>query len=317
MRILILKTDRAGDFLNISPVLKNIVLNHPNSKIDLVCSEYNFQIAKYYSCINNFFFYQKSLVYFLFNNYKILFNNYDLILQLDGKNWSYKLAALLRSPSKGALQYEKNKKIFKTYFKIFRPFFLSPFFNHLVICKEDYKDINNKNFHYLSLYLDLLKSFNFKITDTAHYFPYVPSSNDIVANLPEKYVLFHFGKRWENFLNKEILLALKNKIIEISINTKCIITSDQDNYLLGEFLNLSKNINIIKNLDMKHIIYLVKNCSSVISSHSGLIVHSAACFQKNIIDIVPEVSFDELDRWVPLGSKYSRFSLSQIRKISL
>ena len=46
--ILIFKTDRLGDLLNISPVLFNLKTNFPDSQITLVCSNYNKSIAKYY-----------------------------------------------------------------------------------------------------------------------------------------------------------------------------------------------------------------------------------------------------------------------------
>ena len=39
--ILIFKTDRIGDLVNISPVLYNLNKNFPKSKISLVCSKYN------------------------------------------------------------------------------------------------------------------------------------------------------------------------------------------------------------------------------------------------------------------------------------
>ena len=47
-KILIFKTDRLGDLLNISPIIKNLKLNFPSSTITLVCSEYNKSIAEYY-----------------------------------------------------------------------------------------------------------------------------------------------------------------------------------------------------------------------------------------------------------------------------
>ena len=48
-RILIFKTDRVGDLINITPVINNIKLNYKDCDIDLICSEYNSQIAKYLS----------------------------------------------------------------------------------------------------------------------------------------------------------------------------------------------------------------------------------------------------------------------------
>ena len=50
------KTDRVGDLINITPVINNLKLNNPDYKIDLICSSYNFQIAKYIIGINKFLF---------------------------------------------------------------------------------------------------------------------------------------------------------------------------------------------------------------------------------------------------------------------
>ena len=83
-RILIFKTDRVGDLINITPVINNIKLNYKDCDIDLICSEYNSQIAKYISDIKNIYVYKNSLFNFIFNNFKNIFlTKYDVIFQLD------------------------------------------------------------------------------------------------------------------------------------------------------------------------------------------------------------------------------------------
>ena len=52
-RILIFKTDRIGDLVNISPVFDNLLKNFPNSEIFLVCSKYNSSVAKYYTFLSS------------------------------------------------------------------------------------------------------------------------------------------------------------------------------------------------------------------------------------------------------------------------
>ena len=46
--ILIFRTDKFGDLINSSAVYKNIKENYPNSIVDLVCSQYNYYLAKNY-----------------------------------------------------------------------------------------------------------------------------------------------------------------------------------------------------------------------------------------------------------------------------
>ena len=96
-KILIFKTDRLGDLLNISPIINNLKLNYPNSSITLICSEYNKSIAKYYHNDVEHIVFEKPLIFFLLKNIKFLFfNNYDFIFQLDGKNHSYLTSILIK-----------------------------------------------------------------------------------------------------------------------------------------------------------------------------------------------------------------------------
>ena len=72
-KILIFKTDRVGDLINITPVINNLNLNNPDCKIDLICSSYNFQIAKHIIGINKIFIYENSILKFLKVNLKIFY----------------------------------------------------------------------------------------------------------------------------------------------------------------------------------------------------------------------------------------------------
>ena len=62
--ILIFKTDRIGDLLNISPIIYNLKTNFPKCKITLVCSNYNQSIAKYFKNDLNTIIYSKPLIFF-------------------------------------------------------------------------------------------------------------------------------------------------------------------------------------------------------------------------------------------------------------
>ena len=52
-KILIFRTDRIGDLVNTSSVLKSLKKYYHNSEISLVCSEYNSSIAFNYEFIDN------------------------------------------------------------------------------------------------------------------------------------------------------------------------------------------------------------------------------------------------------------------------
>ena len=312
-KILIFKTDRLGDFLNISPVISNLKLNNPSCEITIVCSSYNKPIVEYYHDDLNYIVYRKSLIAFILKNFYFIFlNKYDLILQLDGKNHSYLLSTIIRSTKKACINYIKYKKFFGLSFKINRPnFFIKSFFNFIEISYENYKHIDNKKFHYLGLYLSLLYKLNIKIKSKNHYLPFNPKSQTIFLN--EKYLLFHLDKRWELFplIVRE---NLKKKLVSLANNSKIVITSNIGSnnffdYIKKELINI-KNIQFFDEPNLHNILSLVYFSHTCISSHSGLIVHSGAAFKKNIIDLVSPNINDELDRWIPFNINYKRFDIN-------
>ena len=316
MKILIIKTDRVGDFLNISPILKCLYDN--NDDIDLVCSHYNYQIAKYYNFIKNFFILEKNLIFFIKKN-KMYSRHYDVIIQLDGKKTSYLLALFTKSKKKYAIQYKKTKTIFKKKFFITRPnIFIKFFFTDFINCIEDYEIHNNKNYHYLSLYFKILKKLDRNILKKKHYFhEYKNIKKNKELNFKD-YVVFHIDNRWKSFINDQILSDLIEFIRKISKKKNIIITSGPDNFMLDRLLPLQNDsTKIIYNTKISEIVSLIKYSNTVISSHSGIIVHLAACFEKNIIDIVPNSIFNELDRWIPFDVNYNRYSIYEIPQIDL
>ena len=311
--ILIFKTDRLGDLLNISAVIYNLRLNFPDCKITLICSDYNKSIAKYYEEDLNIIIYNKPLIFFLFKNYLNLNkNNFDLILQLDGKNHSYISSIFLNAATKACIKYVKNKKFLNKLISVSRPnFFISFFFDKNEISFENYYLKNNHKFHYLSLYLNLLKKLNIKIFSKDHYLPFKNPVNQ--SNFSESYFLFHIDQRWEKF-EPTIQNILNEKILFLSKNNKIVITSNLGNNKIFNFLKTklenNNSVQIIESPDLNKILSLIYYSNTCVSSHSGLIVHAAAAFKKNIIDLVSPSIYNELDRWIPLNINYKRFDIN-------
>ena len=105
----------------------------------------------------------------------------------------------------------------------------------------------------------------------------------------------------------------KKKIISLSCDNKIVVTSNIGsnnfyNFIKKELLN-SINIEFYDEPTLNNIISLVYFSETCVSSHSGLIVHSAAAFNKNVIDIVHEEISNELDRWVPFEINYKRYNV--------
>ena len=86
--------------------------------------------------------------------------------------------------------YVKNKKFFNKLISVSRPnFLINNFFDKNEISYENYDLSDNHKYHYLSLYLNLLKNLNIKIFSRDHYLPFKNPINQ--SNFNESYFLFH------------------------------------------------------------------------------------------------------------------------------
>ena len=311
--ILIFKTDKLGDFINISSIIINIKKKFPNCQITLICSNYNYPIAKHYSNNIKLLVLKKPFLFFLIKNFnRVFFKKYDLLLQLDGKSNSYLTSIFIRSKIKACIKFIKNKKILGKNILINRPnFFYNFFFNLFEISYEDYNLKNNSEFHYLTLYFKLLKKLNIPIVDNKHYLSFNPSHN--ISKFDKGYYFFQIDQRWEQF-NSDIINNLIKKIIYLSKDNKIVIASNVGSnkvfFKLEADLSNNRSIELIKSPNINETLSLIYYSQTCVSSHSGLIVHSAAALKKNIIDLVHPNIFNELDRWIPFEINYKRFDIN-------
>ncbi len=334
-KIIIFKTDRIGDFVNFSPCLKILKNNINDSHITLICSKYNYQIAKNYIEIDkiivikkNFFF---DIFFFLKNIFAI---NYDYLFQFDGKKNSYILSCLVSAKIKSALFFYKNINF---NYKHIRPnFLLRMFFKNSVLCNENY-EINNENTHYQSLYFKLLENLDFKINHKQNIF-YLDKSfkseyDSFYEQIKNTYYLFHIDEK-SNTLNTkqfESLLKITEKIkvnhnVIISLGVGNIVHENiiRDNFNVLNYSNkgdLFKSdypkVLCFKNLPLNFLAYLIAHAEANISMHSGSVVHISAAFNKLIVDIIEDHKFKELDRWIPLISNYKRFDLNKLENFKI
>ena len=315
-KILIFKSDRLGDLINISSVIYNLKKNFPSSEITIVCSKYNSRIAKYYPDLQNIIIFDKSFFKFSLKYFKKLYlTKYDLLLQLDGKKSSYFCSSIVNSNIKAGLVLIKNKKIFNSLIIVKRPnFLISKFFTYLEPCIEDYKVLNNKHYHYLNLYLNILKRVNLTIYSKNHYLPYNETNNQKFKN----YLHVHIDERWKKF-DKIFYVNFVDKINNFSITNKIIITSNfnGNNFYFNIMNKFKSNNNFLfkDKVSIKDLLNIIFYSQTVLSSHSGFIVHAAAAFQKDIIDLVPKNINSELDRWVPYNINYKRFNNENFSKL--
>ena len=170
---------------------------------------------------------------------------------------------------------------------------------------------DNHKYHYLNLYLNLLKKLNINIFSKEHYLPFNNASNP--SDFNESYFLFHIDERWSMF-EPTTKYKLKEKILILSKKNKIVITSNIGGNKIFKFLKVefenSDNIQIIESPDLHKTLSLIYYSNTCVSSHSGLIVHAGAAFKKNIVDLVSPNINNELDRWIPLNINYKRFDIN-------
>ncbi len=327
--IVIFKTDRIGDFINFSPCLKILKDNLNDSKITVICSRYNYKIVKNYKEIDKIIILNKNILLDFINLSKNIFlKKFDYLFQFDGNKNSYLFSLFIRAKNKSTIFFFKDLFIFKFKFRRFRPnFILRLFFNNFVFCNEDY----NIKIHYQRLYFQLMTNLKFKITSKKNIF-YLDQHHKedhlkISKILGNKYFLFHIDNKSDK-LNSSQFFSLISFIKKINKENKVLITLGVEeiihkdllkknfkSYIYNDFANtVSSNdkLFLIEDLPLNLFAYLVANSTANYSMHSGSVVHISAAFDRLIVDIIQKHKYLEIDRWVPLVSKYKRIDLDNL-----
>ena len=342
-KIIIFKSDMLGDLIMFSPCLKIIKDNNKDTHITLICSNYNFQVAKNYSYVDEFIiFSRKNMFMNIFKNFrKLFFTRYKYLFQFDGKNSSYFISYFISSKIKSTICFIKHKRFLGLNYLISRPskYLLKIFYNNYIYCDEEYSvNKNDKSLvHYQTIYFNLLEKLNFKIMHKKNLFFLDKSWQEIYNKffdqfINQKYSLFHIDERWDRYkpIDYENSLKIINKI---SKKNKLIITTGVKDFTFLKDLNKRfkvfnfinnkivpynstniVNVMVLKNLPVNLLSYFIKNAEKNISSHTGFVAQISPAFDKDIIDIIPKSKNEELDRWIPVVSKYQRINFEDINE---
>ena len=340
-KIIIFKSDMIGDLINFSPCLKIIKDNNKNVHITLICSEYNYQVAKNYKQVDKFVIFKKNnLLINIFKNFKTLFfTKYKHLLQFDGKNSSFLISYFINSKMKSTICFIKHKKILTINYMVARPpkILLNLFYKNFIICDENYaiNDNYKDTHHYQTNYFNILKGLNFKITDKRNLFSLDRFFEEKYSlfykeKINKSFCLFHFDEKWNNLKLSDYENSLKiiNKlskkykvIISVGIKKFIFLNDLNEKFSTFSFLNnefsLEREINnndilLLKNLPINLLAYFIKNSELNVSFHSGPIVHISPVYNKKIIDLIPRKKNNELDRWIPLNSEYQRINFEDL-----
>tara|TARA_B110001454_G_C12524083_1_gene352296 strand:+ start:19 stop:507 length:489 start_codon:yes stop_codon:yes gene_type:complete len=157
-----------------------------------------------------------------------------------------------------------------------------------------------------------------------------------MSHIKRKYYLFHVDERWDTFSNviyNSTLLFLnklskKNKIIittgiknfNFLNNLENIYKTynyNDDNFLEKNFEKNNNETIILKNMPLNLLAYFIKFSEKNFSAHSGPVVHIGAAFDKATIDIIKKDKNNELDRWIPCVSNYTRINFENLNNESI
>ena len=318
--ILIFRTDRIGDLLLTCPSIKTIKEYFPNSRVDIVTSEKNFEYAKTFDFINTVYlfpkknFFKKINFFFLLNR-----NNYDYVYIFDGKDRSILTSCFLKSKKKFAKIVKSRHSYLCRIFKIkFSQDIFGKNLNDLHQNLLDYSNINQKigNFDYLNSKHD------------NEYASKIPFKDLIMIHLDEKWFNFTYIKNYKdisptykdftNFL--EIISKDNNIVITTGLYSNDLIkrlVSDSKIIVKKNVYqtNINNNILIVEKPSFLDLESLLRKTKILISCH-GALTHAAASLNIKIIDIVEKSKEDLVKRYSLYIKNYSKLDRENFKELA-
>ena len=98
---------------------------------------------------------------------------------------------------------------------------------------------------------------------------------------------------------------MNDKIIKDNANGNTFTIIEDNNKEINKVI-------VLKNMPLDLLSFFIANSIKNISSHSGPILNISAAFDINVVDIIKQSKFNELGRWIPLDSKYKRYSFEDL-----
>jgi ADP-heptose:LPS heptosyltransferase len=261
MNYLIFRTDRVGDLILSSIILKSIKRSDSSNKIYVVCSKSNYNLAKSLSFIDDAFILKKGF----FNKLKLTIKIYSLkiknILILDGKDRSILFSMLISAKNK---IYVMNKKKFSFLFVNKK--------NNLIYDNEltDFKiNIIKKTLDKLNL------NFSNKDLNVLGDQQFFRNKKDSKLNFLQKnsYNLLHYDEKWikdsyiSSYQNIELDIDKLNSFLNSIINKNkidLVVTSGKKSSMPLDQLKRTMNLlsdNIYFKKNNKNYLYYIEQPS--------------------------------------------------------
>ena len=309
-KFIFFRSDRLGDFLTLTGILKSIKKKYKDSHITFVCSPLNYNLVKYYEEIDRIYIYNKKSSFLkkisLFR--KIIKKSFYCSFAVDGKSFSNLCNFFISAKHKFGLVYRS--KLYN--FWVLKPNIL---YNFLIFdrfetftSKKDLKKTEHLTTKFLKL-ANVLK-LNLKFEDTYYFKPKVKENlnfkNFYERHIKKDFILIHLDEKWNDIklVEKDLLFNLLN--LQKQIKKKVVITSFNNKF--GYYKNLkkenakiksSKRLVIIENSNLFYFERLIKYSLCTISCHSGFIVHVAGANSARLIDIINKIDLKWYSCWIP------------------
>lgn len=289
-----LRTDRIGDFIFSSILIRAIKDNDKKAHITVISSEKNYEYIHKQKYIDNVILYPKNLISKFLLIKKLRKQKIHFIAALDGKKRSIYICLLVNAKYKFLISTKKiYAKILKNSFnKIIIDFNNKPKIN------EIYAVLNILSYKFKKKYINFTNK-NDNIKKDAINLLRVIKKGYISLHLDEKWIKGQYINKYTNIEpNSYEFLEFIKKIIKKTNKNILITTGNWDNDLIRSLKNNFSPIDskfYIKRFSKKCVVladkisffeleYFIKHSSKLISCH-GSPTHLASSMNKRIIDI--------------------------------
>jgi len=277
-KYLIFRTDKIGDFLLSAILIKSIRRNDPDSFINVVASEKNYNYIKSFKIVDKVTLFTKGILSRLKLINLLRKEKYNTIIVHDRKQRSILISLFLKTNLKILSNANLNISYFSDIKKIL---------NHLNFSfdKADLNTLNNRT--YVGL-----------------------------ENLENNYILFHFDEKWihkeyiSNYINIEPsekeLVSFFNLLVN-KTNKKLVVTTGLNSpQILNKIFRdkFNAKINFFNNLNFLEIESIIDKSDLLISCH-GAVSHLATAKNIKQIDIIDESKTNFYKKWTDHFRNYS------------
>ena len=301
------RTDRLGDFLIITNIIKALKDKYPKSKITVVASQLNYHFIKKFKIIDRVILFNKNYNYIKKIQIFKMINDrdYDASFSFDGKSFSNLCTFFLRSKLKLGLIYKskifgipfyKPNLLFKIIFNYSETFTSKKYLDKIEHLPTKLINLSNK----LSLKV--------KVSDKYYYKSSI-NEKDFLRKFrvfsKNKFVVIHLDEKWLDINNIKVNLYEELVIFQKKIRNKIIITSFKNSF--DYFSNLkkklkkkkNKNIILFENRGLEIMERMINYSKFAVSCHSGYLVQVCGTNKSKIIDIINKKDFVWYSCWVP------------------